>query len=189
MLPWHWVSSKGIHPFVCTWGRSEKEDIAGEARLLWPTGRYLLNASSLAPTPVNCGKVFSLSPVLFPASRQRSNSCRDFCSWQYFSSVPQSEHFSCRTSNSSTSGVLPAQRPCPSARSHKRSLPASCFQMQSCTWIPRQEWVRDRVILSKEVPYPKETGRQEAPFQPQLKSSRGRSWPFSGCSDWLGNMV
>lgn len=107
MLPLLRVSLKGIHPFVCMWGRREKEDIAGEACVLWQMGRYLLHVGSPAPTPGNCGKAFSSSPVLFPVYTQRSNSCRDFCSWQYFSLVPQSEHFSCRTSNSSTSGVLP----------------------------------------------------------------------------------
>lgn len=107
MLPCHGVSLKGIHPFVCPWGRREKEYIAGEAAVLWQTGRNLFYVSSLAPTPVHCGKVFSLPPVSFPVYTQCGNSCRDFCSWQFFSSVPQSEHFSCRTSNSSTSGVLP----------------------------------------------------------------------------------
>lgn len=110
MLPWHRVSLKGIRPFVCTWGRRGKEDIAGKACVLWQMGTYLFYASSLAPTPVNCGKVFSSSPVLFPVYTQHSNSSRDFCSWQYFSLVPQSEHFSCRTSNSSTSGVLPVSQ-------------------------------------------------------------------------------
>lgn len=177
MLPWRRVSLKGIHPFVCTWGRREKDDSAGEACVLWQVGRYLLYVSSPAATPVNCGKVFSSSSILFPADTQHSNSCRDFCSWQDFSLVPQSEHFSCRTSNSSTSGVLPVtQRSLrPSARSHQRSPPASCFQMLNVIWILRQERVRDRVILGKEVPYPRETAREEAPSQPRLKSLWGRS--------------
>jgi len=78
MLPWHRVSLKGIHLFVCTWGRREKEDIAGEACVPWQTGRYLLYVSSPAPTRVNGGKVFSLSPVLFPVYTQRGNSCQGF---------------------------------------------------------------------------------------------------------------
>lgn len=112
MLPWHQtVNLNEIHPFVGTWGRREKEHIAGEGCVLWQTGGYLLYVSSLAPTPVNCGKVFSSSPVLFSVSTRRSSSCSDFCSWQHFSLVPQSEHFSCRTSNSSTSGELPVTQP------------------------------------------------------------------------------
>lgn len=112
MLPWHQtVNLNEIHPFVGTWGRREKEYTSGEGCVLWQTERYLLYVSSLAPTPVNCGEVFSSSPVLFPVSVRSSSSCSEFCSWQYFSLVPQSEHFSCRTSNSSTSGELPVTQP------------------------------------------------------------------------------
>lgn len=112
MLPWHQtVNLNEIHPFVGTWGRREKEYTSGEGCVLWQTERYLLYVSSLAPTPVNRGGVFSSSPVLFPVSVRSSSSCSEFCSWQYFSLVPQSEHFSCRTSNSSTSGELPVTQP------------------------------------------------------------------------------
>lgn len=112
MLPCHQtVNLNEIHPFVGTWGRREKEYTSGEGCVLWQTERYLLYVSSLAPTPVNCGRVFSSSPVLFPVSVRSSSSCSEFCSWQYFPLVPQSEHFSCRTSNSSTSGELPVTQP------------------------------------------------------------------------------
>lgn len=111
MLPSHGVSLKGIHPFVCAWEEERRKILQVKPlysdRQVLRQGRYLLYVSSLAPIPVHCGRVFSLSPFLFPVYTQCGNSCRDFCSWQFFSSVPQSEHFSCRTSNSSTSGVLP----------------------------------------------------------------------------------
>lgn len=111
ILPWNMISLEEIHLLVWMWGRGRNEDVASEVCVLWRAERHLLHVGSLAATPVNCAEVFSLSLALLPTYTQRSNSCMDFCAWQYFSLVPQSEHFSCRTSHSSASCVLPVTQP------------------------------------------------------------------------------
>lgn len=105
MLPWHGVSLKGIHPFVCIWEEERRKIL--QVKPLYSGRREGISFMSVAWHQFLCTVAESLLPVLFPVYTQCGNSCRDFCSWQFFSSVPQSEHFSCRTSNSSTSGVLP----------------------------------------------------------------------------------
>lgn len=145
-------------------GRREKEYTAGEGCVLCQTGTCLLYVSSLAPTPVNCGKVFSWSRFLylhgaivflaifalgsisllchkvsiFPAGPQTA---QQVVSFQWLSPVSLS---------------ICLQPP---------ALPTShCSQMKSQARILRQEWLMDRVILDREVLDSKETEREEASF-------------------------
>lgn len=145
----------------------EKEYTAGEGWILWQTGRYLLYANSLAPTPINCGKVFSSSPALFPCIHTEQYFLQRFLllavflfsatKWAFFLQDLKQLNKWWAASDS-------AQRPCPSACSHQHSLQAACSQTKSQAWILRQERVRDRVMLAKEVLYSKETVREKAFF-------------------------
>lgn len=68
-------------------------------------------------------------------STRSNSSSGDFCSWKYFSLVSQSEHLSCRTSNSSTSGELPVTQP--SVPVHLLAATSTLYQPLVLRWKAR----------------------------------------------------